>query len=187
VATHEIIIAGFGGQGVLTAGQLLAYAGLAEKKHVSWFPAYGPEQRGGTANCSVVLSDRPVSSPVVSEPTAVVAMNQPSVDRFEPLVRAGGALVVNTSLARRKSPRQDLTVVEVPATEIAGELGNLRVANLVAVGALLAATGAVRPESVLEALKKLLGPGKAALLPLNRKALERGLAIGRRLLAAAET
>lgn len=181
MAAHEIILAGFGGQGVLTAGQLLAHAGLAEQQHVSWYPAYGPEQRGGTANCSVVLSDRPISSPVVSEPTAVVALNQPSADRFEPALRPGGVLVVNTSLARRTAPRRDLVVVEIRATEIAVELGDIRATNLVALGALLGVTQCVRPESVIQALKKLLGPERASLIPLNEAALQRGLAAGRGL------
>lgn len=172
---HEIIIAGFGGQGVLTAGQILAYAGMSEGKQVSWFPSYGPEQRGGTANCSVVVSPKPVSSPVVQRPTSCIVMNQPSLDKFESWVRPGGVLVVNTSLVSRPVGRSDIQVVPVAATDEAIALGNPKVANMVALGALLGATGAVEAGSLEKALRKVLGPGKERLVPLNMKALQRGM------------
>lgn len=175
VFTHEILIAGFGGQGVLTAGQLLAYAGNAEGKQVSWVPAYGPEQRGGTANCSVVISDQPVACPMVTEPSACIVMNQPSLEKFEQMVRPGGILVVNTSLCTTEASRTDITVIPVAASETAVALGSVKFANMVALGALLAALPAVELESVLAALTKVLGEDKARFIPINRKALELGI------------
>lgn len=177
--THELLIAGFGGQGVLTAGQLLAFAGNAEGRQVSWVPAYGPEQRGGTANCSVVISDQPVACPLVTEPTACIVMNQPSLDKFEPLVRPGGILLFNSSLCTRPPSRSDLTVLPVAASELAISLGTVRVANMVAVGALLGLLPLVQEESVLVALVELMGSGKANLVPLNRQALQEGRAVAR--------
>ncbi len=137
---NDVIMAGFGGQGVLLIGKMLAYAGMHEGKEVSWLPSYGPEMRGGTANCTVVISDRPVGSPVIRSPRAVLAMNLPSLDKFEPDVRPGGLLLINTSLIARKSTRDDVTIIDVPANEIANELGNPRGANMVALGAYLGAT-----------------------------------------------
>lgn len=172
---HEVVIAGFGGQGVLTAGQLLAYAGHIEGKQVSWVPAYGPEQRGGTANCSVVISDRPVACPMVAEPSACVVMNQPSLDKFERVVRPGGVLVVNTSLCDRPVARTDITVIQVPATDLALELGSVKFANVVALGALLGAVPMVDTEQVLQAIVAVLGPDKARFVSVNRAAIQKGL------------
>jgi 2-oxoglutarate ferredoxin oxidoreductase subunit gamma len=183
VYTHEILIAGFGGQGVLTAGQLLAYAGNLEGQHVSWVPAYGPEQRGGTANCSVVISDQPVACPMVSEPTACIVLNQPSLEKFTPAVQPGGTLVVNTSLCTGRATRTDITVVPVPATDLAVELGNVRFANMIALGALLAVVPVVKVESILEVLPKVMGEDKARYIPINREALSRGMEEARRVLA----
>ncbi len=172
---HDLILAGFGGQGILSAGQLLTYAAMAEGKKVSWMPAYGPEQRGGTANCSVVITDgSEVGSPIVTEPSAAIVMNGPSLDKFEPLVRPGGVLVVNTSLCARPAKRQDIRVIEVPATRLATELGNARVATLVALGALIEATGCVGVGSVVEALKEVLPEHHHKLIPVNQKGLEAG-------------
>lgn len=173
--THEILIAGFGGQGVLTAGQLLAYAGNFEGRQVSWVPAYGPEQRGGTANCSVVLSDRPIACTLVTEPTACIVMNQPSLDKFEAAVQPGGVLVVNTSLCDKPATRQDLTILALPATEIATELGSPRFANMVALGALIRALPVVDPETVLKAMIKVMGADKERFVPINREAIRRGM------------
>jgi 2-oxoglutarate ferredoxin oxidoreductase subunit gamma len=178
VSTHEILIAGFGGQGVLTAGQLLAYAGNFEGKQVSWVPAYGPEQRGGTANCSVVISDdRAVACPLVTEPNACIVMNGPSLEKFEKDVQPGGLLVVNTSMCGdRRATRTDITVVDVAATDVAVELGSAKFANMVALGALLGALPVVDVEMVLKAMLKVMGEDKARFIPANREAIKRGIA-----------
>ncbi len=171
---QEFIFAGFGGQGVLLMGQLLAHAAMDEGKKVSWIPSYGPEMRGGTANCTVIVSDREIGSPVVSEPSCVVAMNLPSLDKFEDQVKPGGVLVINSSLVTREPKRKDVTVVKVAATDIANEMGNVRVANMVALGAVIGATGVVTAESLLEALRKNLPAHRQNLLPLNKEAIEKG-------------
>ncbi len=132
---ERIIIAGFGGQGVMAMGQLLTYAGMIEGKHVSWLPSYGPEMRGGTANCSVIVSSEPVGSPVVVNSTTAIVMNKPSLDKFEPSVNKGGRLFINSSLIEQKSKRDDIEVYYISANEIADELGNMRVANMVMLGA----------------------------------------------------
>lgn len=182
--THEVIMAGFGGQGVMSMGQLLAYAGMAEGKKVSWIPSYGPEQRGGTANCSVIVSEDEIGSPIVIEPNSVIVMNQPSLDKFEDQVVPGGVLVVNSSLCPRAPRRTDLRIVSIPTTEIAMELGNAKIANIVALGALLELTGAVKPESVEAALKKVLPEHRHNLIPLNKQALEKGAEFARKQTAA---
>ena len=130
----EMIFAGFGGQGVMLMGQILAYAGMLEGQQVSWFPAYGPEMRGGTANCSIIIGDEPVGTPIVTEPSVVVAMNLPSLDKFEPMLHADGTLLINSSLIDRKPHRTDIKTYYVPCNDIAQELGNLKVANMVMVG-----------------------------------------------------
>lgn len=172
--TFEMILAGFGGQGVMLMGQLLAYAGMTEGKHVSWLPSYGPEMRGGTANCTVVVSDRPVGSPLITRPGIVVAMNLPSMDKFEDSIKPGGLLVYNSSLITRSPKRTDIEVVAVPASEIANELGNDRIANMVALGALLGKKPMVEMQSILTALRHALPPHRHHLLPLNEQALDRG-------------
>lgn len=171
---HEIIIAGFGGQGVMSMGQLLSYSGMIEGKYVSWLPSYGPEQRGGTANASVVISDEPVGSPVISYPTAAIVLNKPSFDKFEPLVLPGGVLIVNTSLIEVKSKRTDITIIEVPASEIANELGEPRIANSVILGAYIEYSKAVSQDSIIESLKKVLPERRHNMIPVNKKALEKG-------------
>lgn len=175
--TLEAIFAGFGGQGVMLMGQLLAYSGMYEGKNVSWFPAYGPEMRGGTANCSVVVSDEPVGSPVISEPDVLIAMNRPSLEKFEKMLKPGGILFYNTSLIDIKPQRTDIKVIGIPANDIATELGNAKVANMVVMGAILKATGAVDLETVVSVLKKTMTGSKQSLIPLNRTALERGMAL----------
>jgi len=169
-----ILIAGFGGQGVLSTGQLLAYAGMKENKHVAWIPSYGPEMRGGTANCGITISDQPISSPVVSEPTVLIAMNRPSLEKFEPAVVPGGLILVNSSLITIKTRRTDVRTVYVPANDLAEELGSGKVANNIILGVLLELTGVVSTDSVLEALKDVLPPKRHNLIPLNRDALEKG-------------
>jgi 2-oxoglutarate ferredoxin oxidoreductase subunit gamma len=174
---EEILIAGFGGQGVMSMGQLIAYAGMKEGKFVSWLPSYGPEQRGGTANCAVVVSEEQVGSPLVSRPTTAIVLNNPSYEKFEPMVRAGGLLVVNSSLISKVSARTDIRVLNIDATDKANELGNPKVANMILLGAFLEETGILSDDSILEALKKVLSPEKHSLLDINRRALELGQSV----------
>jgi 2-oxoglutarate ferredoxin oxidoreductase subunit gamma len=170
----EVIFAGFGGQGVLFGGQLLAYAGMDEGKEVTWIPSYGPEMRGGTANCTVVVSDEEIGSPIIHKPTAVIAMNRPSLDKYESLVKPGGVLVVNTSMVDRKATRKDIKVIEVNANEAAEKLGDQKMANMVMLGALLAALPFLPVESIEKALKAHLPERHHKLLPKNYEALELG-------------
>jgi 2-oxoglutarate ferredoxin oxidoreductase subunit gamma len=172
----EIIISGFGGQGALFAGQILAYAAMDEGRHVTWIPSYGPEMRGGTANCTVVISDDDIGSPLVRHPTAVIAMNLPSLDKYESLVAPGGVLVINTSLTNHPAHRTDIRIINLPANAIAESLGNPRLANLVLVGAMLSATAALTVESVCKALEAHLPQRHMQLLEANREALRRGAA-----------
>ena len=173
---EQIIIAGFGGQGVLSMGMLLTYAGMLEGKQVTWLPSYGPEMRGGTANCNVILSDQEIGSPIVINATTVVAMNRPSLDKFENSVVPGGNLFINSSLIHEKASRTDIDVIYVPANTLAAELKNEKVANMVMLGAYLAKTKVLDPESVLESLPKVLGESKAKFIPMNREALAKGAA-----------
>jgi 2-oxoglutarate ferredoxin oxidoreductase subunit gamma len=174
---EEIVIAGFGGQGVMSMGQLITYAGMLEGKGVSWLPSYGPEQRGGTANCAVVVSDEPVGSPLVTRPTAAIVLNNPSYDKFESHVKSGGLLIVNTSLVARKSTRTDITIIEIDATALANELGNSRIANMILLGAFLEHSKVVSVDSVIESLKKVLGPSKHHLIDVNKRALSKGASL----------
>ncbi|MCM3767290.1 2-oxoacid:acceptor oxidoreductase family protein [Neobacillus niacini] len=174
---EEMIIAGFGGQGVMSMGQLIAYAGMIEGKGVSWLPSYGPEQRGGTANCAVVVSDEPVGSPVVTKPTTAIVLNNPSFDKFEPLVRPGGLLLVNSSLVMKVSERTDIRIVELSATDLANDLGNSRVANMILLGAFLELSKIVTEAAILESLKKVLGEDKLHLIEVNKLALRKGTAL----------
>lgn len=171
---EQIIFAGFGGQGVLLMGQILALAGMKENKEVSWLPSYGPEMRGGTANCSVVISDEPVASPLVTNASCVVAMNRPSLDKFENCVKPGGMLLINSSIIDKEPNRTDITVYRVPCNELAEALGNSRVANMVMLGAYIEKANCVEIDSVLDALLIKLGEKKAKLIPVNKSALEAG-------------
>jgi 2-oxoglutarate ferredoxin oxidoreductase subunit gamma len=173
---QEVIIAGFGGQGVLFAGQLLAYAGMDLGKDVTWIPSYGPEMRGGTANCTVVISDQEIGSPFVKNPTAVMAMNLPSLDKYEHLVKAGGVLVVNTSMVNRKVEREDITVVTIPANEIAEAIGSKRAVNMVMLGALLGNLDILPLEALESALEDHLPERHKKFLPGNLQALRQGAA-----------
>jgi 2-oxoglutarate ferredoxin oxidoreductase subunit gamma len=171
---QEVIIAGFGGQGVLFAGQLLAYTAMDEGKAVTWIPSYGPEMRGGTANCTVVVSDEEIGSPFVKNPTAVLAMNLPSLDKFEHLVAPGGVLVVNSSMVDRVVERDDIKVVSLPANDIAEELGSGRSVNMVMLGALLGNLDLL-PVAVLEkGLEGHLPERHKQFLEGNIKALRKG-------------
>lgn len=171
---QEIIIAGFGGQGVMSMGQLLAYAGMLEGKHVSWIPSYGPEMRGGTANCAVTISEEEIGSPIVSEPNSLIVLNLPSLIKFEPTLVPGGLLLLNTLMTGQTYTRKDVKGHEIPAVEIADRLGNTKVANMVMLGAYLKATNVVSVDSVIESLKKVLPERRHNLIPLNRRALELG-------------
>ena len=172
---HEFLAAGFGGQGVLVMGQLLATAGMLEGTGVTWFPSYGPEQRGGTCNCSVVLNDGEVGSPMVHSPDAAVLMNLPSLQRFEPTIKPSGLLLYNSSLIEAKPNRTDVKIVAVPATDIADELGNARIANLVLLGAYVASSQIVEPESIEQSLAAVLPKRHHGLIPLNMEAFNKGM------------
>lgn len=173
---REMIFAGFGGQGVMLMGQITAYAGMMEGQQVSWFPAYGPEMRGGTANCSVIVGDEVVGTPIVTEPQVVVAMNLPSLDKFEPLLSPDGILLINSSLIERPAKRSDVKVWRIPCNDIAQELGNPKVANMVMVGAIIAASGVVGIESVLQVLSRKIFKNKPEVMQLNEQAIRRGMA-----------
>lgn len=172
---EKIICAGFGGQGVMAMGQMLTYAGMIEDKQVSWLPSYGPEMRGGTANCNVIVSESLIGSPIITNnATCAIVMNLPSLDKFESDVSAGGKLLINSSLIEKKSDRDDIQVYYIPANEIANELGNSRVANMVMLGAYIELTKAVDVESLHKALMKVFGERKAHLMDVNKEALRRG-------------
>ncbi len=170
----EIIIAGFGGQGVLFAGQLLAYAAMDEGREVTWIPSYGPEMRGGTANCTVVIADEEIGSPLVRHPKAVIAMNLPSLDKYEAQVAPGGLMVVNASIINRAPARTDIKAVMVPGNEIAENLGDRRMTNMVLLGALLANLPVLSLEALERALKGHLPARHQRLLPLNLQAIAQG-------------
>ena len=172
--THDIVLAGFGGQGILFLGKMIATAGMLEGKDVSWIPSYGPEMRGGTANCSVVVSDRRIGTPVVTHPNVLVAMNRPSLEKFEPKMAPGGFLLVNRTLIEIDHTRTDIVAAYVDITGLAGTVGNPRLANIVALGALIARVPIVSKDTAIAALKKELSGKKAALLDLNLQALEAG-------------
>ncbi len=168
------IFSGFGGQGVLSMGTTLATAAMLQGKHVTYLPTYGVEVRGGTANCTVVVSDEEIASPVASEPDFVVAMNQPSFARFQGILQAGGLLCANSSLVNTESARGDIEILAIPTSELAEGLGTIKVANMVMLGALVRASNMISYDAMLENLADILGEGKAKLLKLNREALKLG-------------
>ena len=172
----EIIISGFGGQGGLAIGKNLAEAGMAEGLNVTWAPAYGPEMRGGTANCSVVLSDKTIGSPVFNHPTELIALNAPSLMKFEAGVQSGGTVFVNSDVVTDKVQRADLTAYYIPCGKIAEELGNSKVSNMVMLGAYVAATKLLKPETIEEMIAEMFTGPKAKLVPLNIEAFRRGMA-----------
>ena len=172
---EEIIIAGFGGQGVLSMGKILAYAGLMDDLEVSWMPAYGPEQRGGTANVTVILSDRPISSPVLDSYDTAVLLNQQSLDKFESKVKPGGVLIYDPYGIHRAPERTDITVIPVDAMEATFELKNAKTYNMVLLGALLAARPVVPVEAVIKGLRKTLPERHHELIPLNEEAIRKGM------------
>lgn len=170
----SIIVAGFGGQGVLFAGQLLAYAAMETGKNVTWIPSYGPEMRGGTANCTVVISDDPIGAPLVAEPDVAIALNQPSFDKYEPLVKPGGLFVVNASLVETRSTRLDIESVYIPANGIAAEFGTSKMLNAAVLGAFLNRRPVLSLETVEGALKDHLPASKAHLFETNCRVLRQG-------------
>ncbi len=174
--TREVIISGFGGQGVMSIGKTMIEAGLAEGLYVSWLPSYGPEMRGGTANCSVVMSKKPVGSPVVVNPTELIAMNSPSLTKFEKAVIPDGIILINSSIVDIKPSRGDIKAYYIPCIEIANEIGNPKVANMAMLGAYLEATRALKFETVHDMLKHIFHGPKEKLISLNLKAMEAGAA-----------
>ena len=175
MAQQEIIIAGFGGQGILSAGRLLAYAGMLENKNVSWLPSYGPEMRGGTANCHVIISDDMVGSPILNRATTLIVMNGPSLEKFESLVEPEGLIITDSSLVEKGPSRTDVEVFQIPATQIASDMGNLTYANIILLGKLLQKTGIITKGNFEEALRKVLPEKKHYLIPEEMKALETGM------------
>ena len=172
--THQILIAGFGGQSVLFAGKFLAYKGMVEDKNISWLPSYGPEMRGGTANCSVILSDDPVGSPIITEPDVLIAMNLPSLQKYVNSVVPGGQIYLDSTLIAEKVDRTDVDVFYIPATQMAKDEGITTLANMIIVGSLLENNPELSFEGAAETVQKLVPAKKAALVELNLKALELG-------------
>lgn len=171
MASQEIIFAGFGGQGILSMGKFLAYAGMDANMNVSWLPSYGPEMRGGTANCSVILTDDQVGSPIVTMPTSVVVMNRPSLDKFEKELVKGGLLIIDSDLIDREPARDDIEIIKIPAQTEAANIGSKQIANMVLLGALVAKTNIVTMEVLLQSLRE---HGKEKFFEVNKKALEIG-------------
>jgi 2-oxoglutarate ferredoxin oxidoreductase subunit gamma len=170
----EVFLAGFGGQGVMFAGQVLSYAAMDVGKEVTWIPSYGPEMRGGTANCTVVIADEEIGSPLVQNPPAAIIMNLPSLDKYEPMIKPGGVLVVNSSMVDRDVARSDISWVSLPCNEIAEEAGDRRMANIVATGALLALLPVLTLGNIEAALNAHMPGRHKNLLPKNVEALKRG-------------
>ncbi len=173
----QIILAGFGGQGLLFAGKIIAQAGLIEDRQISWLPSYGPEMRGGTANCSVCLSDEPIGSPLVTTPDVLVAMNQPSLDKFIDTVKPGGLVLVDSTLVPHIPQRDDVTLFAIPSTQLAEENGFKKLSNVILTGKLFAETHFCAEASIEKALTKCIPPKKAALLEPNQKALALGMGL----------
>ena len=173
MAQYEVTFAGFGGQGIMVAGQLLAYTGIKEDKSVCWIPSYGPEMRGGTAYCTVVISDIRIGSPIINNPQAACVFNRPSFDKFSQRVKPGGLLLVNSSLIDTQTDRTDLTELLVPANQIAMDAGSVKVANTVMLGAFVGASGIVNFDNLVSVLEKKLGY-KKDLLEINKKVVEQG-------------
>ena len=174
MATTQYLFAGFGGQGILFSGKFLAYKGLTEEKQVSWLPSYGPEMRGGTASCSVIISDTPVGSPIVSKPDVLVAMNLPSLDKYEDSVVSGGTIFVDSSLIERKVNRTDVNVHYIPATKLASDNNMPTLANMIIVGKILKELGGYDEQSVITALSKVISAKHADMLNVNLKAMQIG-------------
>lgn len=175
--TEEIIISGFGGQGIMLMGKILATAALKEKKYVTGIPSYGAEVRGGTAHCMIIISDKEIGSPFVSHPDSCIVMNEPSLDKFESKVKKGGTLFVNSSLVKRKPKRKDLKIYSAPFTDMALEIGDVKIANMVALGKYIKESKMVARGSILSVLMELVG--KKEIFKLDEKALRKGLNYGK--------
>jgi len=181
--THELLIAGFGGQGVLSMGMTLAYAGLVEKKEISWMPSYGPEMRGGTANCIVIISDKKISSPIVTTFDTVIALNQPSLDKFEKGVKTGGKLIYDSTNIITAPTRTDIDILPISASEEAVKMKNTKIMNMIVLGSFIEQTNVVEIDSVMNALKEVLPQRHHHLLPLNQQALQRGMELAKGFVA----
>lgn len=179
--TEEIIIAGFGGQGVLSMGKILAYAGLMEGKEVTWMPAYGPEQRGGTANVTVIVSDDPVSSPILSSYDTAIVLNQPSLEKFEPKVKPGGTIIYDGYGISEPPTRKDINIYRIDAMDAAAEMNLIKTFNMIVLGGLLKIHPVVKIESVLSALRKTLPERHHHLIPKNEEAIRKGMEIIKKL------
>jgi len=178
---EELIVAGFGGQGVLSLGMTLAYAGMVEEKEISWMPSYGPEMRGGTANCITIISDNKISSPIISLFDSAIVLNQPSMDKFAPRVKPGGILLYESGNIFKPSTRIDIDIIGIPAGTEALKMNNAKIMNMIMLGAYLELKPVVKNESILEALKKVLPEKYHHLLPINKQALEKGEALVREI------
>ena len=170
----EILIAGFGGQGILFSGKFLAYEGLIDGKEVSWLPSYGPEMRGGTANCSIIISDSAVGSPIVSNPDILIAMNLPSLDKYESETKKGGQIFVDSSLIERKVERDDVETYYIPATKMASDEGLTGLANMIMIGHMIAKSGIIPEENIEKAMQKVVPSAKQNMFDLNMKAVKLG-------------
>ena len=175
--TEEIIISGFGGQGVLSMGKILAYAGIMEDKEVSWMPAYGPEQRGGTANVTVIISDDPVSSPIISQYDTAIVLNQPSLEKFEPMVKPGGTIIYDGYSIIQPPTRGDINIYRIDAMEEAARTGNAKVFNMLVLGGLIKVRPVTTVEDVVKGLRKALPERHHKLIPMNEEAIRRGMEI----------
>ncbi len=176
--TCKIVISGFGGQGILAAGSLLAYAAMLQDKYVSWLPSYGPEKRGGTSNCHVVISDEPVGSPYITNPRAAVVMSKPAFEKYENLLEKDGLLIADSLAVTGKTSRTDIQVIEIPATKLAVESGVAKMANMILIGKLLNETGVLGKDFVIEAIHKVLPENKHYLIPDEIRTLEMGMKHG---------
>jgi 2-oxoglutarate ferredoxin oxidoreductase subunit gamma len=174
LGTHELLIAGFGGQGVLSMGMTLGYAAMIEQKEISWMPSYGPEMRGGTANCIVIVSDNKISSPIITTFDTIIALNQPSLDKFEKAVKPGGLLMFDSTNIITPPTRTDIEIVPIAASDEASKMKNMKVMNMIVLGAFIEQRPVVSVESIMNALKKVLPDRYHHLLPLNEQALRRG-------------
>ncbi len=177
MATYEIIIAGFGGQGVLSMGKIIAYSGLVEGKEVSWMPSYGPEQRGGTSNVTVIVSDDKVNSPVLNQYDIVIALNQPSVDKFAPKVKKGGTLFYDPNGIHHVTDRKDINIYEIPANDKSIEMGNEKSFNMIVLGGVLKVFPMVKMENVINGLRKSLPERHHKLIPMNEQAIKIGMEV----------
>ncbi|MFW6263192.1 MAG: 2-oxoacid:acceptor oxidoreductase family protein [Thermotogota bacterium] len=179
MSLHGTIVSGFGGQGVMLIGQILSYAAMVEGKNVTWLPSYGPEMRGGTANCMVVIDDEAVGSPIIDKPTEVIAMNIPSLLKFEDELEKDGIMILNSSVIDKEPERKDIKVIKIDANKIADELGNLKVANMVVLGAYIESAKIITLDAVQKALENKLTGKKAKLVQLNIEAVKRGMQVAK--------